>query len=41
LLTGFNGSAGSEPYGNVILDASGNLYSTATYDPDCVFEITP
>lgn len=43
--TGFNGSAGSEPVGNVILDASGNVYGTAseggTYNNGVVFEITP
>jgi len=36
-LTGFNGSAGDYPYGNMILDSAGNLYGTA----DVVFEITP
>ncbi len=40
-LTGFNGSAGEKPYSNVIFDASGNLYGTASYDPSCVWEITP
>lgn len=40
---GFNGSVGSFPYGSVTLDASGNLYSTASEgDGDgAVFEITP
>jgi uncharacterized repeat protein (TIGR03803 family) len=43
--TGFNGSAGNYPYGNVILDASGNVYGTAseggTHNEGVVFEITP
>lgn len=43
--TGFNGGAGDYAYGNVILDASGNIYSTAneggTHDDGVVFEITP
>jgi len=43
--TGFNGGAGEAPYGNVILDASGNLYTTAsaggTNNDGVVFEITP
>ncbi len=43
--TGFNGFAGNSPYGNVILDASGNVYSTAnaggTFDRGVVFEIKP
>jgi len=44
-LTGFSGNAGAEPSDNVILDASGNVYSTAsaggTYGKGVVFEITP
>lgn len=36
-LTGFNGSAGNNPFGNMILDNEGNLYGTA----GVVFEITP
>jgi uncharacterized repeat protein (TIGR03803 family) len=44
-LTGFNGSAGNTPQGNVIFDASGNLYTTAsqggTYGLGVVFEVTP
>ncbi len=43
--TGFNGGAGAAPYGNVILDASGNVYTTAsvggTHGDGVVFEITP
>ncbi len=43
--TGYSGSAGAYPFGNVILDASGNVYTTAnmggTYDKGVVFEITP
>jgi uncharacterized repeat protein (TIGR03803 family) len=43
--TGFNGFAGNTPYGNVILDASGNVYGTAsaggTHNDGVVFEITP
>jgi uncharacterized repeat protein (TIGR03803 family) len=43
--TGFNGSAGDYPFGNLIFDASGNLYSTAneggTEGKGVVFEITP
>ncbi|MGA2371011.1 MAG: choice-of-anchor tandem repeat GloVer-containing protein [Candidatus Korobacteraceae bacterium] len=43
--TGFNGGAGDAPYGNVILDASGNVYTTAsgggTHGYGVVFEITP
>ncbi|MGA2906032.1 MAG: choice-of-anchor tandem repeat GloVer-containing protein [Candidatus Korobacteraceae bacterium] len=42
--TGFNGSAGVYPFGNVIFDAAGNLYSTAseggTEGKGVVFEIT-
>ena len=37
-LTGFNGSEGSFPYGNMILDSAGNLYGAAG---NVVFEITP
>ncbi len=37
-LTGFNGSAGDEPYCNMILDSAGNLYGAAG---NVVFEITP
>jgi len=37
-LTGFTGSAGNDPYGNMILDSAGNLYGTAG---NVVFEITP
>jgi hypothetical protein len=37
-LTGFSGSVGSTPYGNMIVDSAGNLYGTAT---NVVFEITP
>lgn len=44
-LTGFTGSAGSTPLGNVIFDASDNLYTTAnsggTNGLGVVFEITP
>jgi len=43
--TGFTGSAGDYPFGSVVLDASGNVYSTAnqggTFDKGVVFEITP
>jgi uncharacterized repeat protein (TIGR03803 family) len=43
--TGFNGGAGDGPTGSVILDASGNVYTTApaggTYGDGVVFEITP
>ncbi len=44
-LTGFNGAPGTFAEGNVILDAAGNLYTTASEGcgpgPGCVFEITP
>ena len=42
-LTGFDGGLGSFPHGSVILDAGGNLYTTASEgDGDgVVFEITP
>jgi len=43
--TGFNGNAGTTPLGNVILDASGNVYTTAEaggpHNYGVVFEITP
>jgi len=43
--TGFSGSDGGYPSGNVIFDASGNLYTTAftggKYGKGVVFEITP
>jgi hypothetical protein len=43
--TGFSGSAGNNPVSNVILDADGNLYATASeggaYNAGVVFEITP
>ena len=45
IQTGFPGSAGGYPFGSVILDASGNVYSTAsyggTYEKGVVFEIAP
>jgi uncharacterized repeat protein (TIGR03803 family) len=45
IQTGFSGSAGYYPYGNVILDAGGNVYGTAseggTHNDGVVFEITP
>ena len=44
-LTGSWGGVGSNPCGNVILDSSGNLYSTTqgggTGEVGVVFEITP
>jgi uncharacterized repeat protein (TIGR03803 family) len=44
-LTGFNGGAGGFPLSNVIQDASGNLYATASAGGNnhkgVVFEITP
>ena len=44
-LTGFSGSAGTTPLGNVVCDSLGNLYTTAesggTYGFGVVFEITP
>jgi uncharacterized repeat protein (TIGR03803 family) len=44
-LTGYSGSLGGYPSGNVILDAAGNVYSTAfsggAYGKGVVFEITP
>jgi uncharacterized repeat protein (TIGR03803 family) len=44
-LTGFSGDAGDYPYGNVIFDASGNVYSTASnggpHNYGVVFEIAP
>ena len=44
-LTGFNSGAGESPYGNVVLDTSGNLYTTASAGPvgyaGVIFEITP
>ncbi len=43
--TGFTGGDGEIPYGNVVLDASGNLYTTASGggsdSAGLVFEITP
>ena len=41
-LTGFSGGVGAFPLGNVVLDASGNLYTTAAdYGGGFVFEVTP
>jgi uncharacterized repeat protein (TIGR03803 family) len=41
-LTGFSGGVGAFPLGNVVLDASGNLYTTAAeYGGGYVFEVTP
>lgn len=44
-LTGFNFPGGDDPEGNVILDASGNVYTTAVlggnYSKGSIFEITP
>jgi len=43
--TGFNGEDGETPYGSVILDASGIIYTTASsggaHNAGTVFEITP
>jgi uncharacterized repeat protein (TIGR03803 family) len=43
--TGFNGAAGDSPLGSVVLDANGNVYTTATgggtYGVGVIFEITP
>ncbi len=43
--TGFSGASGNNPVSNVILDASGNLYATASEggadNAGVVFEITP
>jgi len=41
-LTGFAGDIGAFPLGNVVLDASGNLYTTAAeFGQGYVFEVTP
>lgn len=40
-VTGFAGEIGTYPLGNVVLDASGNLYTTAAGNPGYVFEVTP
>jgi uncharacterized repeat protein (TIGR03803 family) len=41
-VTGFAGDIGDFPLGNVVLDASGNLYTTAAeYGQGYVFEVTP
>ena len=41
-LTGFAGAIGAFPMGNVVLDASGNLYTTAAgFGQGYVFEVTP
>jgi uncharacterized repeat protein (TIGR03803 family) len=42
-LTGFTGGPGGFPHGSVILDASGNIYTTTEEGcgAGCVFEITP
>jgi uncharacterized repeat protein (TIGR03803 family) len=41
-LTGFSGAVGQFPLGNVVLDASGNLYTTAAeFGQGYVFEVTP
>jgi hypothetical protein len=41
-LTGFSGAVGQYPLGNVVLDASGNLYTTAAeFGQGYVFEVTP
>ena len=44
-ITGFVGGAGNTPYGSVILDGSGNLYSTSSmggsHSHGTVFEVTP
>ncbi len=44
-LTGFTGNAGQGPFGSVVFDANGNLYTTAslggTHGDGVVFEITP
>jgi uncharacterized repeat protein (TIGR03803 family) len=42
ILTGFSGSVGSVPTGNVILDAAGNLYTTTSeFGAGYAFEISP
>jgi uncharacterized repeat protein (TIGR03803 family) len=38
MQTGFSGGVGGEPYGNVTLDSTGNLYTTSD---NLVFEMTP
>ena len=41
-VTGFAGDIGTFPLGNVVLDASGNLYTTAAeYGQGYVFEVAP
>ncbi|MFZ0684492.1 MAG: choice-of-anchor tandem repeat GloVer-containing protein [Terriglobales bacterium] len=45
MLWSFNGADGSQPYGSLIMDKSGNLYGTTANGGSngggVVFEVTP